>query len=85
MRDQVDSWSADKHQSFLQVTFLFVVRHAQSTQVTSLQTSLSYFKKELRDKHDFLHVDKHQSFPLTDNIVFTVHVQSTQNSKFAIS
>ena len=69
---------ADKHQSFLEVTFITLgikfsyrvilsllmgmAKHSQSTQNSKFAISLQYLKKDVRDEVYFLHADKHQSF-----------------------
>ena len=70
VRDEVDFFHADKHQSFLQVGFnkvilsslMGMVKHSQSTQSNKCAISLQYLKKEVRDGVHFLHADKNQIF-----------------------
>ena len=78
VRDELDFWHADKHQSFLQFGFdtwsikiyykvilsllMGMIKHSQSTQSNKFVISLQYFKKEVKDWIYFLHADKHQSF-----------------------
>ena len=78
VRDEVDFFYADKHQSFLQVDFNTLgikdaqkvilallqgmIKHSQSTQTNKFAISLQYLKKEVRKRVHFLHADEHQSF-----------------------
>ena len=77
IRNEVDFWHADKHQSFLQVDFntlgikvsykvilsllMGMIKHSQSTQSNKFAISLQYLKKEVRNGVHFLHEDKHQN------------------------
>ena len=65
LSDAVDFLHADKHESFLQIDTIILmkmVKYSQSSQNSKFAVSLQYLKKEVRDEFDFLHEDKHQSF-----------------------
>ena len=63
--DEVDFLPADKHKSFLQVgsiSWLCVVRHAQSNQNNKFAIPSQNLKETVKDEVDFLPADKHQGF-----------------------
>ena len=78
VKDKVDFFHADKHQSLLQVVFntfgitvsykevlyvlMDITKHSQSTQSKKFVISLKYRKKEVKDGVHILHADKHQAF-----------------------
>ena len=55
--DEVDILPADKHECFQQVDrslWLYVARHAQSTQNNKFAISLQYLKENVKNKIGFL-------------------------------
>ena len=78
IRNEVDFWHADKHQSFLQVDFntldikdfykvillllIGMIWYSQSVQRNMFAISLQYLNKEARNRVYFLHASKHQNF-----------------------
>ena len=61
---EVYFWFGEKHRNSLQVDLLFwvfVARHAQSTQNNKFAISLQYLKENWKNEVDFLLADKHQN------------------------
>ena len=61
--DEVDFLPANKHEVFLQVNTLWVwvARHAQSTQNNKFTISLQHVKENMKNEADFLPADERQS------------------------
>ena len=69
MKDEVDFFPADKHESLLQIYTMIlmgIVKHSQSSPNSKFTMSLQYLKKGVRNEVGFWHVDKHQSFLQVD-------------------
>ena len=71
--------------------WVWVARHAQSTQNNKFTISLQYLREDVKDEVDFLPADKRQRFLQIDSIILGVcvcvvrHAQIIQNNEFAIS
>ena len=67
--------------------WVYIDRHAQSTQNNKFATSLQYLKENVKDKVDFLNADKRQRFLQIDTIILGLcgrACPNTQSNKFAI-
>ena len=56
MKDEVDFFPADKHESLLQIYTMIlmgIVKHSQSSPNSKFTMSLQYLKKEVRYEVDF--------------------------------
>ena len=78
LRYEVDFWHADKHQSFLLVSFntfgikvsykvilsllMGMIKYSQITQSNKFPISLQHLKKDVTDRVHVFHANRHQSF-----------------------
>ena len=59
--------------------WVYLARHAQSTQNNKFAISLQYLKENVNNKVDFLPTDKHQSFLQIDTSILGVCGQACPN------
>ena len=59
--------------------WVYVVRHAQNTEIGKFTISLEHVKENMKDKVVFLPVDRRQRFPQTDTIILSVCRQASPN------
>ena len=57
MSDEVDMLHPGKHESFLQIDSIGMVKNSQSSQNSKFAMSLQYLQKEVKTEVDFLHVE----------------------------
>ena len=69
--------------------WVYIARHAKSSENNKLATSLEYLKEKVKDVIGFWPLDKHQRFFQIDSIILEVfvsrHTQITQNNRLDIS
>ena len=90
MRDEVDFFHADKHESLLKIVTNYDFNgHGKaflkfSKQQVSNIFTIQYLEKEVRDEVDFLHAGKHESFLQFDFKVSKFPTITAQKMKFSI-
>ena len=69
--------------------WVYIARHAKSSENNKLATSVEYLKEKVKDVIGFWPLDKHQRFFQVDSIILEVfvsrHTQITQNNRLDIS
>ena len=82
MENEFDFLPADKHKVFYKLIvslWLWLARHAQSTQSNKFTRSLQYLKESLKDEVDFFLADLHLRFLQSETIILDACHQAYAN------